>query len=107
LPQLFDATIQTVNDTVLADGLLATVTFDTTEWGPEYIGMSWPLMMTELGFGTFGTTFAGPGPPEWFGEIPTEVINGTISIVPEPSTLVLLVVGGAGVIFWRLRRRGR
>ena len=104
LPQLFDATVQTVSGTVLADGLLATVTFDTTEWGPEFIGTSWPLMMTELGFGTFGTTFAGPGPPEWFGEIPTEVVNGNVTIIPEPSTSAMLMLGAIGLLLWRLKR---
>ncbi len=89
LPQLWDATVSTVDGTVRADGLIATVTFDTTQWGPAHIGQSWDLVIGGVAAGVLDlyTGFSGPGPPEWAGEIPTDVINGTITIVAPQLTL--------------------
>ncbi len=67
----------TTTGTVAADGLLATVTVDTT--GLQFGDGPW--MMT-LDFGTFTTSFAG---------VAANITPGTLSIVPEPSTVVMLL----------------
>ncbi len=59
------------------DGLLATVTVDTT--GLMLGDGPWDL---NLEFGTFTTAFA---------TIPAEITNGSISIVPEPATVAMLL----------------
>ncbi len=89
LPQLWDANVSTVEGTVVANGLIATVTFDTTEWGPESVGLSWDLKLSGVAEGVLDlySGFAGPGPPEWAGEIPTEIFNGTITIAAAGPTL--------------------
>jgi len=72
---------------VCADGLLATLTIDTT----GIFEGSYALLLSDTLEGT--TNFAG---------IPVDITNGTI-IVPEPLTLGLVLFGSAGL----LRRRAR
>jgi len=91
--QLWAVGTTTASGTVTADGVLAVVTIDTTGWfagdGP------WELRLKETLNGD--TTLPGlPSPPT--------IINGTIA-VPEPSALLLGLVGGA--LFWCWRSRPR
>ena len=41
------------------------------------------------------TGFSGPGPPEWAGEIPTDVVNGTI----KDYTIVLSSPNGPKTVY--------
>lgn len=74
--------------------LLATLTFDTTGFGP---GPSWPLLLA----GTLnGDTQLAATTGALFIE------NGSITIVPEPSSIVLglFAVAGFGAVAIRRRR---
>ena len=84
----------TNSGTVLANGLLATVTIDTT----GFFGGSWPLIMTG--------TAAGDSDLGVPGNLQT--IDGSIS-VPEPTSVVLglFAVAGLGVVAIRKRRARR
>ena len=92
-PQWEGRTTTTSTGTVLANGLLATMTFDTT-------GLSagtWDLLLSGTLNGT--TDFAGT---------PAGITNGTVFIgigIPEPSAIVIwLVLGMAGACFSGCRR---
>ncbi len=86
---------------VVAEGLLATVTFDTT-------GLDrgrWDLWMSATQNGP--TDFAG---------MPAVIFDGSVTvgegpgpIIPEPSSLAVLLAGALGaLVFWRRgRRHGR
>ena len=83
-------------DYVVASGLLATVTIDTT--GFFTVGQTWELRLKNT---LDGDTV--------FGDIAPIITNGTISIataVPEPGTLAL-AVAGAGMLWWRRKAAGR
>ncbi len=84
-PQLvIDSTITSdSNPTVSADGLLATLVLDTTGvWS-----------------GTYDLKLSGTlnGPTD-FGTIQPTITNGTIEIVPEPASMILLGLGGFAVV---------
>jgi len=92
-PQAAVYTTTTLSGTVAADGLLATVTIDTTGF---YYG-TWDLRMED--------TFNGPTD---FAGIGATVLDGSITIqggvgVPEPASVALLLLGGALLAVWRWR----
>jgi hypothetical protein len=94
IPQFWQSGTTTLTGTVAAEGLLATVTIDTT----GFFAGSWELLAkdTLMGDSNFPTT-----------GVTTNVTNGrlTISEIPEPSTLALgLVLAGLGCLHGR---RGR
>jgi hypothetical protein len=86
--------IENETGTSSAAGLIGTVTIDTS--GFTTPGQSWDFVMT----GTLG------GDSEFFDEsdnpIATSITNGTIWIVPEPATVVIL---GLGILGLLLRHR--
>ena len=65
---------------LVADGLLAYVTFDTTG---TILGESWSLMLTGVATGIFGD----PGVDTSFAGVPANITNGTISIVKNPEVV--------------------
>ena len=88
------------NDTVPAQGLLTTLTLDTT--GFKTIGQQFALLLTgTLPSKDYNTDFINHS-----GPVVPIVTNGTITIVqaPEPSMLLGLAAMGAGAF---LRRRAR
>jgi len=90
--QIWVVATSTGSGTVLADGLLARLTIDTSGWfaadGP------WELKLLD----TFAsdTNFAP-------GQVVPTVLPGTI-LLPEPSALALVLVGGVILLCWRSRR---
>jgi hypothetical protein len=88
---------------VYAEGLVATVYLDTTGFGLGSPGDPWDLRLGNIldGIvGDIGTGFAHQS----VGNILPEITNGTITIIPEPSTCVMLVLCGLCLLGWRLRR---
>jgi hypothetical protein len=77
------------------DNLWGTLTFDTT----GLTSGSWPLIMTGTIFGDSGLN------PFQVGDGLT-ILNGTVTIVPEPSSVVLgmFAVAGLGAVAIRRRR---
>jgi len=94
IPQFFDRGVMTEIDSVPAEGLLGTVTVDTTDF---YSG-TWPLDMENSIEGT-PTYFSVTGSDM----IVPQFIGGSITIVPEPSIILLLVAGLAALSIWRFR----
>lgn len=97
-PALFEAGTATATGTVSANGLLATLVVDTT----GFFGGSWLL--------TLANTFSGP--TDWAGsifqgnEVPNpDILDGSITIIPEPSSVVLAMFGVAGLGAVAIRRR--
>jgi hypothetical protein len=86
-PQLAIRTTSTSSGTVTADGLLATLSIDTT----GFLKGSWPLKL--------GDTLNGPTD---FAGIPITITDGSIA-VPEPAGAALLLIAGAGVTTRRRR----
>jgi hypothetical protein len=76
-------------DYVAADGLLATVTIDTTGFSR---GMTFPISIGNIRNGATNFVYDG------VTGVPTALADGTIIIVPEPSTLMLL--SAAGLVFF-------
>jgi hypothetical protein len=89
--QVWEATTTTSATTVAAAGLLANITFDTT--GFKTINQSFPLALKGTNNGD--TNFAG---------VPINITNGTITIVPEPGAVGLVLA--MGIMGLRRRRRG-
>ena len=87
IPQLAMYSINTNSGGVFADGLLVTLTIDTT--GFTFPG-SWPLQLQ--------STLNGSSD---FATMPAEIIDGSITLVPEPATMSLIGLGGLTL----LRRR--
>lgn len=87
--QQFDArSTTTAAGTVAADGLLATLTIDTT----GFFGGVFPLILS--------TT---PNGPTAFAGVPARITDGSISIVPEPGSCSWGAVSLLAVS-WRRRR---
>lgn len=84
-------TTATENGSVLTEGILATLTIDTT----GFFTGSWPLLLdgTVLGRSNFGAT-------------PMLIANGSIS-VPEPATVLLMVQALAVLLGLTAMRRQR
>lgn len=78
---------------VPADGLLATVTIDTT----GFFGGTYPFSLT-------ASTIPSPT-PTWVANIPSTLVDGSLAIVPEPATVFLALAGAAGCAI--VARRGR
>jgi len=78
----------------LANGLLATLTVDTTGFGPGY---------------TINLDLNSPnaGPTDFAGGPTLNITNGSITIVPEPTSVVLGLFAAAGLGAVAIRRRAR
>ena len=89
-----------ITNTVVADGIIATVTFDASGM---IAGTEIPLRLSGVA-GSFNTQFFDAlGQP-----VPVDIQNGSILITPEPSTTVLLATLLAGILpACRRRRRMR
>ena len=83
LPQVWIQSTTTAEGTATADGLLATLTIDTT----GFLDGSFDLSLGNTLDGA--TDFAG---------LPADITDGSIRIIPEPTALVLLLLGCAGVV---------
>ena len=68
---------------VPADGVLVVLTIDTT----GFQAGTWDLLLSGI-LGGHDTDFAG---------VPANIINGTITVVPEPGTLSLLAAFALGL----------
>ena len=95
VPQAWQSLTYTQAGTAVdGDGLLATVTLDTT----GFTSGSWDLSMGSL----LGQTE--------FGGVPLRITPGTIfiptdgEIIPEPASCVLLLLGTATLLLWHRRR---
>ena len=91
-PQLATYTIVTGSGTVKADGLLATLTIDTT--GYTTLGQTWALDL--------GQTLNGPTD---FAPTAAIISDGTITLVPEPGVFAILAVGCLLLMIRRRRHR--
>lgn len=97
-PALWQAGSATSSGTVAANGVLATLYIDTT----GFFSGTWALNLAD----TIG------GPTDWAGsifngnEVPNPVItDGSITIVPEPTSVVMAMFGVAGLGAVAIRRR--
>jgi hypothetical protein len=91
LAQLATYSIVTDSGTVAAEGLLATLTIDTT--GFTTPGATWKLELDH--------TLNGPTD---FAPLHAIISDGTITLIPEPASMALL---GCGALSLLVRRRGR
>jgi hypothetical protein len=94
IPQIAAEGVVLQSGTISADGLLATLTIDTTGFFAGDPVTSWTLNMSSTLNGV--TDFAGA---------PAQITDGTITLVPEPATLSLLGLGGLAMLR-RRRRKG-
>ncbi|MBN1764416.1 MAG: PEP-CTERM sorting domain-containing protein [Sedimentisphaerales bacterium] len=94
-PQIFEVNLSLIQlgDSVPADGILATITVDASEFGLTDIGSTFDLML--------GGTLAGDTDfmPQ---SVDILIYNGSITLVPEPATLSLLALGSLAL---RTKRR--
>jgi LPXTG-motif cell wall-anchored protein len=81
--------------------LLATLTFDTTGFGPGY------STTLELGDTASGDTFLADIRNGSVFDLPLTIHNGSITIVPEPGGFALAGLSLLGMISWAYRRRKR
>jgi hypothetical protein len=82
----------------VGNSLLATLTFDTTGFGPGY------STTLKLGDTANGDTVLA-GLPTGPSTLPLTIHNGSITIVPEPGSLALAALGLIGMIVLAYRRR--
>ena len=88
--------VRMIDSGVTGSGLLSTITFT--------VDASAPLGTYDLTFS--GVEFMTPNYP--YTEIPIDtVIDGTVTVIPEPGTVVLLVCGLAALLFGAVVRRRR
>ncbi len=78
------------------NGLIATVTIDTT----GFESGTWDFIASQTVVEEWTEFYTQPMQP-----VPLTVIDGTITIVPEPSTILLLLTGALGLLAYRIRRR--
>jgi hypothetical protein len=93
-PQLWESNTITAVGTIPATGLLATITVDTTGFGP----------------GEHTLDLKGQPLTDYPGDTQllfadTLITNGSITIVPEPSSVALAAIGLMGLTVWGCRRR--
>ena len=81
---LWAASVTTDSETVPASGTLALVTIDTAGTAP---GEVYSLLLKETAVGIFGA----PGVDTDFAGLPASITNGSLTIVPEPNTLSILL----------------
>jgi hypothetical protein len=90
---VYTGSVTTASGTVTTAGLLGTIKVSTVGVGPGV----WPLRLNKTAF-----------PPVAFNFAPTAAtrIDGTITVVPEPATVVmgLFAVAGLGAVAIRRRR---
>lgn len=87
--------------TVLANGLLARVTIDMTSGPNAPNGAIWSLSLTGHELGST-TLYGESGEP-----VSLSITNGSLVILPEPSTIALGLCGAAGVGLVAQRGRQR
>lgn len=97
LPQLQMWMYNVTAGSAAANGLLVELTLDTTGF---YSG-SWDLMLGDV----FGGQASTEGVIAGGNTLPIDITNGSITIVPEPATLVLLSVAGGLAAVRRARRK--
>ena len=89
-----------LSGTVAANGLIGTVTVSTVGVSIGVYDLKiTPTFVTTNGGGSAGTVFDGTS------TILTSLTNGTITVVPEPSTLALAAFGLVGLAAWVWRRK--
>ncbi len=89
--------LNAAGETVLADGTLFTLTVDLTGFTTA-AGQSFPVLLSNSNIGA-GTAFQNMG-----SSVATTLLDGSITVVPEPSSVVMLL---AGVLFLTWTRRNR
>ena len=99
-PQVYTINTATLSGAVPGDGLLAVLTIDATGFP---LGNTYDLHLKETHNNSTVLYDDTPG----VNPLPLTITEGTIKIVPEPSTLVLLVAGGIGLAVCLRRRRKR
>ncbi len=102
-PQVYTINTATISGAVAADGLLAVLTIDATGFA---VGETFDLHL--------GQTVNGPSTlyedTPLVNPISLAITDGTLEIVPEPSSLILLAaaaVGLAGCLWRKSKRSGR
>jgi hypothetical protein len=95
IPQLIGLSILTDSGTVAANGLLATLMIDTT----GFTSGTWDLMLKDTLAGN--TQFLN----ESANQVPLTIVNGSLTIVPEPTAIVLFAT--ASLSLFALRRRAK
>lgn len=88
------AFVTTLSGTVAPNGVLAYLTLDTT----GITSGNFSLSLT--------SDVIGPSILYAAGGAPTILLDGTLSVVPEPSTVVLALFGAVSVTAMAIRRRG-
>jgi uncharacterized protein with beta-barrel porin domain len=91
MDQIWAVSTTTDSGTVSADGVLAYITVDTSG---TTAGESYDLLLAGVAKGMFG----GDGVATDFAGVGADIANGTINIVPEPASLVLLCSAGLPIL---------
>ncbi|MCK4626677.1 MAG: PEP-CTERM sorting domain-containing protein [Phycisphaerae bacterium] len=94
VPQIAYEGIMTASGEISANGLLAIFTIDTT----GYTEGTWDFLLTGT---NAGNTIFGYGG----NEVPMTVTNGSITVIPEPASLSILLLGAGWVLSRRRRSR--